>query len=285
MTQFHPITPSRAQGTCYCATRWAPHAATAVAKAADGKAGAATPRTVVAASLAAPAPADLAWVGLTCSVLDRKTLTHKEILHPNSGVVVPGEMCALVGPSGAGKSTLLDMVSGRKTTGKLGGRVLMNGRPVGKAFKRAAGYVSQEDVFVPTMTAAETLAFHTRLRSERGLPAAEQATRMDAVLAAMGLTRARNTAVGGLLPTGIAVRGLSGGERRRLTVACSLVARPSILFLDEPTTGLDSFAALNIMDHMAKLAACGLTVVATIHQPRSAIWEMFHKASCHGSGV
>lgn len=71
----------------------------------------------------------------------------------------------------------------------------------------------------------------------------------------------------------------AGGEQRRLGIACALVGRPSLLFLDEPTTGLDAFAALNIMDHMACLAALGHTVVASIHQPRAAIWDMLHKAS------
>jgi ABC-type transport system involved in cytochrome bd biosynthesis fused ATPase/permease subunit len=83
--------------------------------------------------------------------------------------------------------------------------------------------------------------------------------------------------VGGALPGGILVRGLSGGEKRRLNIACALLASPSILFLDEPTTGLDSFAALNVMEHMSELARVGHTVIASIHQPRSAIWDMFHK--------
>ncbi len=73
----------------------------------------------------------------------------------------------------------------------------------------------------------------------------------------------------------------AGGEKRRLSISCSLIAKPSIMFLDEPTTGLDAFAALNIMDHMSCLAALGHTIIASVHQPRSAIWDMFHKArSC-----
>ena len=69
----------------------------------------------------------------------------------------------------------------------------------------------------------------------------------------------------------------AGGEKRRLGIACALVSKPSLLFLDEPTTGLDAFAALNIMDHMSCLTALGHTIVASIHQPRAAIWDMLHK--------
>ena len=100
----------------------------------------------------------------------------------------------------------------------------------------------------------------------------------------MGLWKARFTQVGGALPGGILVRGLSGGEKRRLSIGCGLIASPSIIFLDEPTTGLDSFAALNVMDHMRDLAAMGHTVVASIHQPRSAIWDMFHKVTVLSEG-
>ena len=64
-----------------------------------------------------------------------------------------------------------------------------------------------------------------------------------------------------------------------MSIACALIAQPSLLFLDEPTTGLDSFAALNIMDHMSCLAAMGHTIVASVHQPRTAIWDMFHKVA------
>ena len=280
------------QTSCYCAERWTPTDGATLPpslRAAPGGAPGATDSADEAAargsySLRAPTPAELAWAGLSCDVLDAKSGTHKTILHPTAGAVVPGELAALVGPSGAGKSTLLDMLARRKTTGRLSGAVLMNGRPVGRTFKRVSAYVAQEDVFVPTLSAAETLHFHARLRAERGTPARALASRIEAVLDAMGLARAASTAVGGLLPSGQAVRGLSGGERRRLTIACSLVALPSILFLDEPTTGLDSFAAYNIMEHMAKLAAGGHTVIATIHQPRQAIWDMFHKVCVLSEG-
>ncbi|KAK9834135.1 hypothetical protein WJX81_001128 [Elliptochloris bilobata] len=231
------------------------------------------------AHLRVQCPADLAWVGLACQVVDKHTLTPKCILAPCAGVVMPGELCALVGPSGAGKSTLLDILAQRKG-GAVTGKVLVNGRPVDAAFRRHSAYVPQEDAFVPTLSAWETLEFHAWLRSPQGTSAEEVHARMHDALAVMGLWRVRNTPVGGVLPGGIRVRGLSGGEQRRLSIACALVAQPSILFLDEPTTGLDSFAALNIMDHMSCLAALGHTIITTLHQPRTAIWDLLHQARC-----
>jgi ABC-type multidrug transport system ATPase subunit len=79
------------------------------------------------------------------------------------------------------------------------------------------------------------------------------------------------------------LRGLSGGERRRLSIAAGILAAPAVLFLDEPTSGLDSFAALSAMSHLQRMArGSGRIVISTIHQPRSAIWEMFDRV-CHCS--
>jgi ATP-binding cassette subfamily G (WHITE) protein 2 len=221
---------------------------------------------------------------VTCVVTDAQTLLQKQVLHPCSGIAVPGETMALMGPSGAGKSTLLDLLAGRKAVGRLGGGVLMNGRPCGTLFKRISAYVAQEDVFVPTMTATETLVFHATLTLPSAVDSTEREARIADVLRLMGLWRARHTQVGGALPGGILVRGLSGGEKRRLNIGCALIASPSLLFLDEPTTGLDSFAALNVMEHMRDLAGMGHTVIASIHQPRAAIWEMFHRVTVLSEG-
>eukprot|EP00884_Botryococcus_braunii_P010837 jgi/Botrbrau1/19755/Bobra.0124s0008.1 len=222
-------------------------------------------------------PVDLAWYSLTCQLKDKATGEVKVILQPNSGVVVPGEMCAFVGPSGAGKSTLLDILAGCRGSGQVRGVLRMNGKRLGARFKRVSAYVEQEDAFVPTMTCWETLLFHARLRTASGSTTEELRDRMERVLEVMGLLRHKTTPVGGMLPGGIFVRGLSGGEKRRLTIACALIGRPSLLFLDEPTSGLDSFAALNVMEHLSQLASLGHAVIASIHQPRTAIWDMFHK--------
>lgn len=261
----------------------------------------------------------------------------KPVLGPNWGEVLPGEMCAIVGPSGAGKSTLLDVLAARKTVGVVGGTVSVGGRAVpasshsrggkggGKGvgggggsasssssasaaalaeaalfFRKVAAYVPQEDAYVPTLTAAETLTFHARLRARRrggiirggdgdessnggggessraatcclsgSSPANDPAAIAALVregLSQVGLSRAGATAVGGTLPLGLVVRGLSSGERRRLSVACALVGSPSLLLLDEPTTGLDAAAALAVTRRLASLARAGHTVIATIHQ-------------------
>jgi len=261
----HPPPPPL-QDTCFCEQRWSP------------------PQGLKApGDLAVPYPADLSWRALSCTVTDRTTLLPKCILAPCAGAVVPGEMCAIVGPSGAGKSTLLELLAGQRPVGAVGGAIWMNGRPVGKRFRRVSAFVNQSDMFVPTMSAAETLRFHARLRVPPG--SGDREARLQAVLETMGLWRSRGTQVGGTLPGGLTVRGLSGGEKRRLTIACSLIARPSILFLDEPTSGLDSFAALNIMDYVSKLAGLGHTVVASVHQPRAAIWDMFHKVCVLSEGA
>jgi ABC-type multidrug transport system ATPase subunit len=94
----------------------------------------------------------------------------------------------------------------------------------------------------------------------------------------MGLKHKQRTMVGGTLPGGLMLRGLSGGERKRLSIAAGILAAPSIVFLDEPTSGLDSFAALTVMGYLKRMARDnGHVVIASIHQPRSAIWSMFDK--------
>jgi ABC-type multidrug transport system ATPase subunit len=80
------------------------------------------------------------------------------------------------------------------------------------------------------------------------------------------------------------MRGLSGGERKRLSIAAGILAAPAVLFLDEPTSGLDSFAALSVMGHLQRMARVNEhIIIATIHQPRSAIWQMFDKVRVEGS--
>ncbi|KAF6255774.1 hypothetical protein COO60DRAFT_1533203, partial [Scenedesmus sp. NREL 46B-D3] len=142
-----------------------------------------------------------------------------------------------------------------------------------------------DDNFVATMTTSETMSFYADIILPKTWSKADRRARVVEVLAAMGLKHKQRTMVGGTLPGGLMLRGLSGGERKRLSIAAGILAAPSIVFLDEPTSGLDSFAALTVMGFLKRMARDnGHVVIASIHQPRSAIWSMFDKATLLASG-
>jgi ABC-type ATPase involved in cell division len=153
---------------------------------------------------------------------------------------------ALLGPSGAGKSTLMDILAQRKSVGALTGQLLVGGRPVTSSFIRKTAYVPQDDNFVPTMTTMETMRFYAAIILPDSMGRAGRRQRVEEVLSAVGLGTHHKTLVGGVLPGGLMLRGLSGGERKRLSIAAGILAAPSVVFLDEPTSGLDSFAALTV---------------------------------------
>lgn len=234
-----------------------------------------------------------------------KNKQRLELLHGVSGVVKPGEMLAIIGGSGndfvllvcglftvcqkkkgAGKTTLLDILAGRKSTGEITGEIMFNGtsgKELKDLLKRITGYVTQEDVLQSTLTVRETLSFFAELRLDpREYTPQQRLERIDTVLSQLGLTHRADARVGD-----IEKRGLSGGERKRVAIGCQLVADPSVLFLDEPTSGLDAFNSLHVVQLLRELCAMGKTVVATIHQPRSSIFDLFDQLLIldHGSAV
>ncbi|GBF99632.1 ABC transporter G family [Raphidocelis subcapitata] len=230
-------------------------------------------------------PVTLEWreVSLAVSGVGGK----RTILQGIYGEALPGELQALMGPSGAGKSTLLDALAMRLRGGRslsLGGAVLANGRPRrAKDFLAASAYVPQHDNFVPTMTAWETVSFYAAVLLPDA-PAAARAERGECVLQLMGLVAQKDTLVGGVLPGGMSLRGISGGERRRLAIATGVVAGPSVVFLDEVTSGLDSFAALSVTRFLRRMADGGHTLLASVHQPRAAIWRLYDKVTLLSQG-
>lgn len=218
----------------------------------------------------------LLWENIKKEVTGVNGSGPKTILHGVSGAAAPGELVALCGPSGAGKSTLLDVLAGRLRF--TSGRILVGGKMAKPTFFRSiASYVPQESMFVPTLTVWETLELKMNLKIPRKMEREEKEELMTGILSSMGLSKVKHSRVGGMLPGGLHLRGLSGGESRRLHIACGIVDAPSILFLDEPTSGLDSFSALVLMQHLQHLATGGRTIVSSIHQPRQGIWDMFNK--------
>ena len=179
----------------------------------------------------------------------------------------------------------MDILALRKSVGNLSGRILVNGARASKRFIKKTAYVPQEDNFVPTMTTWEVMAFYADIILPSRWTAQRRRERIREVLAEVGLAHAHRTIVGGTLPGGLMMRGLSGGERKRLAIATGILAAPSVLFLDEPTSGLDSFAALTVMGYLKRMVReQSHVVIASIHQPRSAIWLMFDAVTLLASG-
>lgn len=184
----------------------------------------------------------------------------------SDGAVAASTMTGILGPSGAGKSSLIDLLAGRtrRREGRTGGYVSLvssggaeasvggggGGRGTSSVsqIRRVAGYVPQEDVLPGTLSCYEHLMFHARLRMPRAADHTQRRARALEVLEKMGLTRVADARIGDEL-----TRGLSGGERRRLSIAAELMASPALLFLDEPTTGLGAFFCL-----FTKIAFCVL---------------------------
>jgi len=223
----------------------------------------------------------LKWEELRYSIPNPKAEDGRRwILRPQSGQALPGDIIALMGPSGSGKTSLLNALAGRLPKSKgasFEGRVTVNG--VSKTqlpchFADVSAYVEQEDCLFALSTVAETMDFAARLRLPAKSPVAERAEKVNEVLRQLGLAHVKDTNVGGTSFNGT-LRGLSGGERKRLSIAIELIHSPRMLFLDEPTTGLDSYQALNVMQKLRSLANEGRTVLVSIHQPRSSIFSLF----------
>jgi ATP-binding cassette subfamily G (WHITE) protein 2 len=156
---------------------------------------------------------------------------HKRILYDINGIFKPG-MNAILGATGSGKSSLLDILADRKDRTGLEGQVLMDGQIQTEDFKYRVGYVVQEDIISGTLTVRENLAFSANLRLSKDISRQTKKNIIEQVIAQLGLEKCADVKVGTEI-----VRGISGGEKKRTNIGMELVLSPSVLFLDEPTTG------------------------------------------------
>jgi ABC-type multidrug transport system ATPase subunit len=209
----------------------------------------------------------------------------KTILDRVTGGVEAGEMACILGPSGAGKSTLLNILAGRMNTAGKGynysGTISMGGSVVRPVDVRSSiAYVMQEDALPAMTTPRELLEMSAmlRLKGEHGSrdKVREQVSHL---LRDLRLEKCADTYVGSAL-----FKGISGGEKKRTSVGVELITRPKMIFLDEPLSGLDSYAAWTVMQVCKDLASHGCAVLCTIHQPSSEIFEMFDKCICLAEG-
>ncbi|OMO90403.1 ABC transporter-like protein [Corchorus capsularis] len=188
---------------------------------------------------------------------------------------------AIAGPSGAGKTTLLEILAGMIPLSSLSGNVLVNNQPMDPShFRRVSGYVTQDEILFPLLTVEETLMYSARLRLREGHDKAA-AARVRELLKELGLEHVANVRVGGE-----SNRGISGGEKRRVSIGVDLVHDPAVLLIDEPTSGLDSASALHVALLLKSMATKqGKTIVLTIHQPGSRILELFDQVLLLSNGT
>lgn len=207
---------------------------------------------------------------------NKQTAINKLSLRVHSG-----QMLAVIGSSGCGKTSLLDIITCRDEGGTITcGQILINGKPnTPKVVRKTIAHVRQDDRLLPHLTVRETLVFVAKLRLPTHFTKAQRDKRVDDVIAELRLRQCAHTRVGNDY-----VRGVSGGERRRVSIAVQLLWNPGILILDEPTSGLDSFTAHNLVITLSRLARGNRLVLLSVHQPRSDIFQLFDLVVLLSSG-
>ena len=199
------------------------------------------------------------------------TTLDKDLLQDISGSVAPGSVLAILGPSGAGKTTLLNMLTLEKKGGVPQGHIRIGSTPFTlDKYNRTAASVEQFDTLWASLTVRDHLVNAVRLY-QPNLDAAARDTAIQDLIKSVGLEDQQHIKAGNEF-----MRGLSSGNKRRLSIAVALTKRPSVLFLDEPTSGVDSASAVMIMSFLKDIAeARSIIIVCTIHQPPASVFAGF----------
>ncbi|KAI6698160.1 hypothetical protein NL676_018279 [Syzygium grande] len=207
----------------------------------------------------------------------------KVLLNDISAEAREGEIMAVLGMSGSGKSTLIDALADRISKESLGGAITLNGEVLeSRLLKVISAYVMQDDLLFPMLTVEETLMFSAEFRLPRSLSKLRKKARVQALIDQLGLRNAAGTVIGDE-----GHRGVSGGERRRVSIGIDIIHDPIILFLDEPTSGLDSTSAFMVVKVLQRIAQSGSIVVMSIHQPSYRIMSLLDRLIflSHGNTV
>nr|QST15000.1 ABCG1-2 protein [Diaphanosoma celebensis] len=214
-----------------------------------------------------PAVVNIRFQDVSYYVKSNKKSSKKYILKSLSGHFRSGELTAIMGPSGAGKSSLMNIMAGLKQT-NVEGEIQVNGvERNARTFRKLSCYIMQRDELCPELTVLESTMFATCLKLGNRLTREEKQSLVADTLENLGLKGTENTRTSNL----------SGGERRRLSIALELVNNPPVMFFDEPTSGLDSSSCIQCIALLKRLAQSGRTIVCIIHQPSSMLFETFDR--------
>ena len=193
------------------------------------------------------------------------------ILRGVSGILQRGACVAVVGAPDSGSTTLLRCLAGRQPKGRVEGSILIDGRPPDRKIRRIIAFVPKEDVNISLLTVQETLEFSARCRLPRTVSPKVRGERVQAWLQLLGLRHVKDVIIGDAV-----TRGVSGGERRRVSIGVEAVAGHRLFIADSPTNGLDSEAAYNVIKTMRALADAGHNgFMASVRQPSHDLLSLF----------
>jgi ABC-type multidrug transport system ATPase subunit len=196
-----------------------------------------------------------------------------------NATIKSGDVLAVLGPSGAGKTTLMNCLTLQSFGGKGAGTVELNGSPLSlSTFMEHCAVVTQQDFHWAFLTSREVLTYALDMYGSTEV--SKRKAKVEEIITEMGLSDCADTKVGNMF-----MRGLSGGQKRRLSIGVALIKSPTVMFMGEPTSGLDAAAAASIMKFIKELATkANIVTICTIHQPSAAVFDGFDQVMLLSKG-